>query len=680
MTNRTEHEMETLLRSSLAERSQDVEVTPALYERVKRQASRGAWLRRGVALVGVAAVAVAGFVIIPPLLPDSPLEPDIADTPDAAPTEDATAAPTEEATAAPTEGASEGATPDPAVPAPEVPAALAQANVAFADDSGTVTVAGRTLTSPAPVVSLAVSPFWTETAGYVAAGLDDGRIGIIDQSASAGASFDVLVDAAANGGGVAFSPDGDAVAWIEGTDLHILPLASELDGERVLPLEGDVPTDLRMEQWFGAADAQLVLASDPAGGVWRIPMDDSNAYNSAPTEPASLLPAAADADAVDAALLSDLSVAVLRVPADGSVPTLMLDGLPVTLDDISAASTELAVTGASLTVLDPTTGVGSRRDADVDSVALVASWEVPGVTAVAPLPGSAAADSTGASSPSDASALGLWTDAPVVGTAGTDLVVRGADGTVQTIAVYPPESEATLGRVAIRPGSTLDEGLVAVESFSEGENSVRFVALRDSAATPVGDVLVTDGPVTGLVWSDDGRQIAWTDTTGLYAATVLGDGDVDGDGDQLSTDARPVLDWVWTDGLDEITRGYLAVAVDGGTGVELLGIERGAPGVLGLTGPAGGSDLLQFDTHANSGAAVGPTVIAELAGGGAALRWSADGDQSGDLADPGIVGGDVRVQVSGGHVLVLGMQRQVLVTFDGEVVDLPAAADWDVLD
>jgi len=303
-----------------------------------------------------------------------------------------------------------------------------------------------------------VSPFWTAADGAVAAGLGDGRIGVVDQRSDGGAEFDVLVDAAANGSGVAFSPDGDAVVWIEGTNLHVLPLASAPDGERVLPLVGDVPTDLRLEQWFYGADAQLVLASDPAGGVWRIPMDDSNATNSAPTEPASLLPAAADAAAVDAALLPDLSIAVLRVPSDGSLPTLTLDGLPVPLEEIRDVGTELAVTGSSLTLLDPTTGTGSRRDADADSTDLVAAWDAPGVVAVAPLPVRVVTD--GPSTPSaDASALGLPTDASVVGTAGTELIVRTADGQEQRLAVYGPGSEATLGRLAVRPGSTLGDVL-----------------------------------------------------------------------------------------------------------------------------------------------------------------------------------------------------------------------------
>ncbi len=256
----THNDLETRLRASLRERADDVDTTPALYERVQRQATRGTWLRRGLALAGAAAVVAVAFAVVPPLLPAPEL--DIADTPeDAAPSQ-----------------------PEPS-PGTLFSDPLLEANVAFADANGLVNVGQRAVTSPAPVVSLAVSPFWTEADGAVAAGLEDGRIGVVQQAAS-GDRFDLLVDAAANGGGVVFSPDGEAIAWIEGTDLHILPLASGPDGERVPPLEGDVPDDLRIEQWFYGADAQSIIASDPAGGIWSIPMDDADAYDSAPTSPA----------------------------------------------------------------------------------------------------------------------------------------------------------------------------------------------------------------------------------------------------------------------------------------------------------------------------------------------------------------------------------------------------------
>lgn len=659
----THDDLETRLRASLRERAGDVETTPHLYEEVQRRASRGAWLRRGFALAGAAAAVVLAFTVVPTLLPDQPLQPDVLPSPE-------DVLPTEDATEAPTEGA-----------APGVTDALLQARVAFADDSGTVTVEGRIVTSPAPVVSLAVSPFWTSADGAVAAGLEDGRIGIVDQRADGGDAFDALVDAEANGS-VAFSPDGTAIAWIEGTDLHILPLASELDGERVAPLEGDVPPDLVIEQWFYGSDAQLIYASDPAGGIWRIPMDDSNATNSAPTEPATLLPAAADREALDAALLSDLSTAVLRVTAEGST-TLTVGDVVIPVDAVSAVTTELVVTGGAMTVFDPTTGVGSRREVGVDSIDLVAEWTTPGITAVAPLPApiGGEGDDTAAT---DASALGLPTGSPVIGTAGTDLVLRFSDGEVRNLTLFPqPETEATLGRLAAMPGSTTEYGLVAVESSSEGQNSIRFAGLRDGGVEPVGDVIVVNGPVTGMVWSEDGRHLAWSDAAGLHVATVDDAGEVAGDtaGTLLTDDARPLLDWVWTEGTQGATSGYLTVAVAGGTGVELVGIARAADDTLRLD-PAvgGGSDRLMLSTHGNPGAAASPEVTAQVGGGTAVLTWSADGDQSGELADPGLVNGDVRVVVSGGHVLVLGMERQVLVTFDGNVVDLPTAADWDVLD
>lgn len=660
------HDVETMLRASLRERAGDVETTPALYERVQREAGRALWLRRGFTLAAVAAALFGAFVIVPALLPD-PAPFDVVDTPEESlPSDTPTAA--EDSEPAVPGGAEDGTD-------PFIARGLVVAEVQ-PDGTTEIRLGTRTVRSAVGVVSLA-----TGRGGLVVAGLEDGSIGGIDLGET-GEAFDEVVDAAANGGAVVPTPPGDGVAWIEGRDLHVLPLA---DGSevRVLPLEGDVPDDLRIEQWFAGADAQVILASAPGGGLWSVPMDDSGVFDTAPTDPAFVL---AD-DVVDGAILEDLSRVELALDQAGTGLVLRRDG-DQTQETATGlpAGTDVALTtdGRRVALIHRGSGTGEfREDVTYAGAPPEFSWVADTITAVAPLfvVASDVAQPDEEGLRMDASELGLRTDAPVIGTDGIDLVIREADGATDRRTLYRPaaESEAVLGDLAVRPGSTATDGLVAIESFSEGETSVRFARLDDDTADPVGSILVTEGQVTGLVWSEDGASLAWTDAAGLHVVAVEADGEVPGAPKQLYADDRPVVDWVWTGDDDGRLAGWLAVrAGEGGT--EFLGVDRFRNGEHVATSPSGGSDRLVFDTHASPGGPVGPNVSAERSGSAVVLRWGADGDQFGELASPGAVGSDPQVEVSGGQVVVFGTERHVLVTFDGDVVELPVLTDWDVLD
>ncbi len=667
MTNHDDlHDIETRLRASLHERAGDVDTTPALYERVQQQATRGTWVRRGFALAAAAAVVAGAFAIVPSLLPD-PAPFDVVDTPEES---------------LPSDGPTADEDAQPALPEDTgLTATLLDLGIAHAEDDGAggsvLYVRDRVVRSPVQVVSLATDQ--DGGTGLVVAGRADGSIGVVTNDGT-GDQFDLVVEASANGSRAVATPGADGIAWIEGRDLHVLPLEADGAEVRVLPLEGDVPDDLQVEQWVSRADAQVLLATSGEGGLWSIPMDDSSVSDTAPTTPALVL----EETAVDGAILPNLVTVTLRAPVDGSAPLVLAEG-----DDLRAVPTQLPVssdmeltTGADGTVvLLDRLGTGVVLPfVDGALGQRLTEWQSPRITAAVAL-GPSGPGAGEEPSRDDPSALGLPTDAPLVATDGIDLVIRSADGSIDRRTVYRPaaESEAELGDLAVRPGSTASDGLVAVESFSEGETSVRFVQLDGDTASPVGSILVTTGPVSGLVWADDGSAVAWTDDAGLNVVTVEGDGEVPGAPQQLATDPRPVLDWTWTGDDGTRTSGSFAVLANG-TGTEFLGVDRFRNGEYVATFPGNGSDRLVFDTHATPGAAIGPDVSAELLGFGVDLRWGADGDQFGELASPGVVGGDVRVEVSGGQVVVMGSQQHVLVTFDGDVVELPMLTDWDVLD
>ncbi len=496
MTNHDDqHDIEVRLRAALRERAGDVDVTPALYERVQQEAARGVWLRRGLAVAAVAAVVVGAFAVVPALLPD-PAPFDVVDTPeDSLPGGDAES-------------------PDTALPgAGGLTAALLDRDLAHAADDGAggsvLYVRDRVVRSAQQVVSLAAGR--AGTAGTVVAVRADGSIGVVARDGT-GDQFDAIVDAAPNGGRAVVTPTGDGVAWIEGRDLHVMPLPADPAGERVLPLEGDVPGDLRIEQWFSQADAQVILASAPGGGLWSIPMDDSNVVDTAPTTPAFVLAE----DALDGALLDDLRrVELVRDPTGAELRVRVAGGEDGSAFGLVATGTdvELSTDGQRVVVHERDAGIGEVLETADGAVSAGGfSWEDARITAVTPL-GDGSDDATDGT--------------PEVTAVGTSLLVTEADGTTTELPVLEgAEVEATLGLAAARPGGTRDAFVVAYENQAEGESSIRFAQVVDDTVVRADAVVVvgqTGQQLTRLTWSPDGQGLTWVaddGSSGTVAVTV----------------------------------------------------------------------------------------------------------------------------------------------------------------
>jgi hypothetical protein len=669
-------DLETSLRRSLAERADGVEATPALWRRVADRTGRRSRLGPVLGAVGLVAAVTTAVVVLPGLRDTDVAVPDIAEEPDAP------------VTATPGEPATDELVVPGLAALPMAVAQVGEDGLLLRAADGDVL---RRLDEPTwDVVTVVAGPGWTPAGGVVGfvADTPDGTVvGTLDQRDGAGTGATFTLPAAPNGDGLVVSPDGEALAWLEGTDLHVLPLASEPAGLRVLPLER-APDGLVLQQWVDVVDAPTLVATAPGGGVWSLPIDVGGVTDTAPTAPAIELPVGVGV--TDAAYLPDLRLVTTAplppgVAVDGAT-ILAIDDDPTLIPAPLDVSQELVLTtsGELATLVDPTTGAallltfgpdGPDAQPIEGAVTALAPLAAPGVPTVPPSP---------ADTPTAAPDLGLVTDASLLGTDGRSLLLRTVDGTVEQREVYPAESEAALGLLAVRPGSTPDDGIVAVVSSSEGETSIRFVGLLPGTAAPVGDVAVADGDVTGLVWSQDGQELAWSDAAGLHLARVA----LEDDGAPLVFRDRvdvpgvtaPVVDWVWDAGTGRDTSGRLLTGDVSGLGV--VTVER-VGGVLSVGGvePVGPARPFR-DTHATSGAAVGPSVGIATVGRVLLLDWSADGDLSGDLPEPGTVGpiDATRVRASGGQVLVQGPDRAVEVTFDGRVSVLPSATDWDVLD
>ncbi len=681
--------MEARLRAMLSERAGDVEATPALYEDVRSRARRGTFVRRAVGAVAVAAAVTGGALVLPNLLPEAQIAP-IDEQPE-------TSAPTE----IPTELPGSGGAPVIADVGVEVAVATTD-GVFFRDreqlsESATIRSLGGYGVMQARVLTL---PIVTE-------GDDDTvRVALVDTSPDADGVNDAI-EAAPNGDGVVMSPDGQAAAWIEGSQLHIWPVGSGAEGVRVLPLEGaDTPADLVIEQWFAYADAPLLLASQPGGGMWTVPMDESNVFDTAPV--GDTFPSGSIADAADAALLQDGTTVSVHVASGDEPATVQLgDGDAFPLREPYASSTELeleAGAGGGLTLLD--------RSGDGDAMVLRFSGDRDGQpTGVDFFPigtGLVGAVTMGVEDQPDTRAdeqdqtsAGAQdefvTDAPLLGTDGVTLIEFSVDTGETRHDLFPPaESEASLGRIAVRPGSTSGDVTFAVESFSEGETSVRFGTLRDGIAAPVGDAIVVDGVLNGLVWSPDGREVVWT-TSGLERSsgsddptrvvTIAYSARVD---DQLAVTRSdsgevpgPVVDWIWTDQVDGRFQGVLVVGTPDG-GAAITEVQRFTNGQLSVLDSI--ETLYSHDMHLREVTSEGPSVGLRLVEGQLRLSWSADGDGGGDLPLPESLadsdGAQVRMKVSGGQVLLLRGREawQVLVPDDGRTLTLPSATDWDILD
>lgn len=202
---------------------------------------------------------------------------------------------------------------------------------------------------PDDVVSLAADPTWTSGDGVVGLVLGEqaDAVGLLDMSLPSPDGLAWTMPAAPNGGRVVVSPDGEALAWMEGGDLHVVPVSSGPQGLRVQPVEGG--DGLVLQQWVSQADAALLLATRPDGGAWRVPMDVSNVFNTGPVGPAEPL----GDDVLDIATGPDLRTYEVVPAGPDDILLRVEDGEPSTVVvrvgsrafDVAAGTTSIELLG-----------------------------------------------------------------------------------------------------------------------------------------------------------------------------------------------------------------------------------------------------------------------------------------------------------------------------------------------
>lgn len=599
-------DLERRLRASLQQRAEDVRPTPALYERVQRDIARTDRGPLWLGAVGLAFALAVTAVVVPDLL-DRDRGLDIADTP-----------PSDESRPPEESGAF--------VPGPVDPAlgrALSDAGLAYVDADGVHV--GAVLApldgSMADVASMTVRSGSDERDVVAAVGDVDGDLWLVDlfdESPSPTRPADLAdLRIAANGGGFAFTPDGSAVAWIEGTELRVLTLRSEGEAVRSLPLAGEAPGDLVIQDWIEVADAQEIVAMSPTSGLWSIPMEVASAAATDVIGPVTPVPGAGVALA--GVRLPNLSVARVRSDTDSSLSvltTLDQSGQETVSGTLRSSLTDVAVerTGDVVVVEGGGTGVLATAVAD-GTMRITRTFSDLGLLAIAPLdvPASAlegdavdlvtgepsllddpepepsdrgsASDAEAASEDgladdqpldNDDASVDLATDLPVVAADGAVLYVIDSDGSEQSFDFYDQPAEAQISDLAIRPGSRRDDLTAAVVSSAEGETSIRVARFVDGERQfPPLVAAVAQGDVTGLVWDPAGAVIAWSDDAGLSVVRLSEDSSAAGEPRTLSTLVLPVTDWIWTEVDGDATRGVIRLGDVGPGGIAYDVVQDG---------------------------------------------------------------------------------------------------------
>ncbi len=178
---------------------------------------------------------------------------------------------------------------------------------------------------------------------------------------------------------------------------------------------------------------------------------------------------------------------------------------------------------------------------------------------------------------------------------GQELVLTAGSSTT-ILWTLPDEGESVFRSAAVRPGSTADDLTVVVVTSAEGTYDLRWLAVVDGQpgeltlfpeayriAADAGTM--ADAPT--LVWSPDGRSIAWLEPgEGGPTLRTVGWADGPGTGDTADDNASFVLDGVpadahavaWTDEGDTID-----LRVETADGMAYTAVmERQADGALAL--------------------------------------------------------------------------------------------------
>ena len=711
--------VEQRLRTMLRDRAEDVEPTPALYERVQRDIDRAQRRPLWVGVAVAAAAVAAAVAVVPGILRQQP-DIDIAPQP-----------PQEQSDGSPIGGDGEVLLGTAAI----VDGEDGSRALVLTDAEG-VEVRRLDVTDTGPV-DLAVGPGWTTADGVVAYlaerdVLDEAGqpvdtetvVVVLDQAdgRAEGATEVVEVgDVVARG--LAVTPGGDAVAWVEGAELVVRPLGTGPEATRRLPLEGDLPDEPRLEQWAEVAGEQYLLLSDATGpGLWVQPMDVGSAVQSAPAGAASPVePVGALGDvveAVDGGVLADGRLVAVVPATDGTPLRLLVEGsggaavgeaLGVTTWGREGEPVSLRVTGSSVslssnagTVVYETGGVVEGIEQLVGRQVLSTPFAVPLVdVGVESSSGEVEATAEPTDVITDVGALPLVpiedgpavpidelrTDGWFLSSEFGTLVLVAEDGTTESsVALYGDEpfteTEGTITDVAVRPGSTPDDLTVAVVSEAEGEISIRVARAVDGTrtGTPVVAAVAT-GPVRSLVWAEDASAVAWADDAGLHAVGLAGDGSV-GEITTLSSAAvEGLLDWSWTELDGERLVGTIALEEslpDGTRGTRLAAVASEEAGlVLGEVGPL--LPGVRLEAHAGPVLADAPVWRFTESADEVVVELSADGETFTLVARVPVAVRPAGYAVHEGVAVVEAEDGMVRVLADGDVVEIPVRGAHDVV-
>lgn len=509
--------LEHRVRETLATRADGVAATPVLWERVRRRHRRQR-RRRALALAGVTAAVLALTVGVGTLLDGGVPDIDVAPRPEEVPAVEAL---------------------------PEDVAAAVRPGGGGCCSTVVVGSTGRRVDLAGVVSRLVPVPDTNGATGVLVVVSEDGAGTHVGGTTVAGGDADgldwVVEQVTPNGAGVVAGPAGQAVAWLEARELVVVPLHTPNMARR-FTLPDTSPEDLVLQQWVREGDDGVLLASRPAGGLWRIAAEGR--------AEAELVvrggPAAVEGTdrAVDGAYLPDGTLALLVDDAEagllvehGGDAVAVPDRLRGDVGDLgTVGGWDVLLAGPDGAVWTTALTPEGAQEPSADERLL----DVPGVTAAtllapprpAPVDG-ADGDVIGVAPAGLPPASGL-----VVGLGdGTRIVTAGSGAFDPGVEALPGQA-ARLGHVAAatRPSPVHgSEGVqLAVEVVrDDGGRALHHVGYLPGAPTadlpaeaePVGPPFELPGPLTGLVWvPGEDERVVWSTATawGVLAATPDG--------------------------------------------------------------------------------------------------------------------------------------------------------------